>query len=462
MIVSTRRTAALGKYLVTTSKHLAGQQDEAAQTNLSRRQRLHILYLVNDLLHHSKYHTSSNALLANLVQPLQPLVAELWRNAALEAKVRVSKRLSDLVDLWKEEDYFGEETITQLHDALSGTTDTIESTVETLPKSDNSTKELPYILPSTHGDASLPFYDLPAGNLMRHIVPNSSQPIRPSEVRALQLSAGPADGSLVNALKDFLKDVEGIKDSLPSLEEVGLSPEVDELGQISYHDEAGGLIGDSYYGWSRRFCDKMKKRGRGGSDTSSRRSRSRSTESRRSITPRKRRRRSHSSREQSRSSDSYSRSPSRSRHGHRQRNGSQIRSRSPSRSRSYSPPYSPKPNRPQNVEPARTDSSNTNVRQFQPPAHAPPPVVPPVAMRMPYPPPPFMPTGIAAPPRPPNWLGPWPPPPPPPPFIQGRPTCSNQSFTSPPPPPNFPYPPANWPSYPNAPPGQNSHYTGGR
>ncbi|OCT52610.1 hypothetical protein CLCR_10047 [Cladophialophora carrionii] len=456
VVVSTGRTTALGKYLVTLSRHFANQDGETTQTNLSCRQRLHILYLVNDLLHHGKYHAHDQSVQSTLTQSLQPFVVELVRLSASKTGSHVARRLSDVVDIWGEEQYFAQEIITQLQGAMTGTTQ------ETAPGAEPTTqaKETPYILPPTHGDPSSPYFDLPAGNLMRHIVPNSSQPMRVDEIRALQLSAGPADDSLVNALKDFLKDVDGIERFFSKLEEAGLSPELDELGQISYHDEAGDLVGDTYYGWSRAFCEKMKKRGRRGSEGSSQRSRSRSTRSR-SITPRKRRRRSNSSRGRSRSSGSYSRSLSRPRYGGQQTRGSQNGSRSRSRSGSYSPQYTPEPVHSLRSEPARANVSKGLPPVVSPPNLPPPAAAPPASIGVPFPILPFAPPGVSVPPpRPPHWVGPWPPPPPPQ-FSPGLAGYQNLAFP-PPPPPNFPYPPASWPAYPNVPPGQNHHYGGGR
>ncbi|OAL24834.1 hypothetical protein AYO22_05623 [Fonsecaea multimorphosa] len=245
VVVSPARTSALGKYLVTISRHLANQPDEAIRARVSR-QRLHILYLLNDLLHHAKYHEADVALRNNLAHSLQSFLPDLFQICASEAKGRVRRRLFDLIDLWKEEGYFDRQVTDQLHDVLNGVTPESNPTFEAEVQRKSADKELPYLIPSTHGDPSLPFYDLPAGNLMRHIIPNSSQPMRPDEVRALQFSAGPADESLVSALKDFLNDVKGIETTLPRLEQSGLSPEIDELGQISYHDEAGDVEG---LGW---------------------------------------------------------------------------------------------------------------------------------------------------------------------------------------------------------------------
>ncbi|KIW99297.1 uncharacterized protein Z519_00960 [Cladophialophora bantiana CBS 173.52] len=448
VVVSAARTTALGKYLVAISRHLATQPEEAILTRASRR-RLHILYLLNDLLHHAKYHEADFTLRNNLSQSLEPFLADLVQFGSSDAKTRVRRRLSDLIQLWKEEEYFGRHVTNQLHDVLAGTTTETKPTLEPDVQRKERDTELPYLIPPTHGDPSSPFYDLPAGTLMRHIIPNSSQPIRPDEVRALQFSAGPADESLVNALKDFLNDVKGIENTLPKLEESGLSPEIDEMGQISYHDEAGDLVGDTYYGWSRSFCDKMKKRARRGSDDSSRRTRSRSSDRSRSATPHKRRRRSNSTNGHSRSSRSYSRSPRRraSDRPGRRWSGSRGRSRSGSR------PYSPEDHYPRHEQSSRFDPSTAHINSNIAPIPPPPP-----ALGMSFPPLPLPPTGMPVPPpRPPQWVGPWPPPPPPP-LPQGHTGYQNIPFTPhPPPPPTFAPPPDGWAHYPGA---QNQYGNG--
>lgn len=449
MAVSAGRTAALGKYLVTTSRHLASQRDED-HTKLSRR-RLHILYLLNDLLHHGKYHASDPALWENMTRSLQPFLVELFQISAAAARPRVSKRLSDLIKFWKEEEYFGQDTVTQFHNALAGRSQETGFPSATVAKPGSDTKELPYILPPTHGDTSLPYYDLPAGNFMQHIVPNSSQSMRPDQIRALQLSAGPADESLIHALKDFLDSVGDVEESLLKLEQMDVSPEIDELGQISYHDEAGDLVGDTYYGWSRSFCEKMKKRGRGRSRESDRRA---SRSSSRGVTPQKRRRRASSSHPRSRSSTAYGRSTSRPKDGHRRRHWSRSRTRSRSRSRSYSPHY----NQSKTVQPPKFESSNFNISRANvtpapPPQSMPHPAMP---IGLPFPPPPFAPMGMPfPPPRPPQWTGPWPPPPPPPSYPPDNSGYQNPAFASHAPP--FTCPPNSWPTYPQAPPGPNNH-----
>lgn len=279
-----------------------------------------------------------------------------------------------------------------------------------------SSKELPWVMPSTHGDPLAPFFDLPAANLMPHIVPNSSKSMRCEDIRALQLNSGPADESLVNALKDFLRDVQSIDNPYAMLEDEGIVPDIDEMGQILYKNEADDVVGDTYYGWSRAFCEKMKTRDQEESGLQRGRSRSVSSGRSSSTSPRKRRRYS-SSRSRSRST---TRDKSPARHAQRFRRSSPYTQ--PSRSFSpQQPPQQPQPQRfgngyhdyvPPPPPPMSAPFNNTAPSNFRRSSAGPNDM-------------------LATPPRPPNWQGPWPPPPPPPPPASGFPGSFN----------NMPYPP---------------------
>lgn len=317
-------------------------------------------------------------------------------------------------------------------------------------KSPGIVSDLPYNIPSTHGDPALPFYDLPTANLMHLIVPNSSQPIRPSEVRALQFSAGPADESLVHALKDFLRDVSRMDNSFTKLEDEGIPIEVDELGQIQYRNEADDMTGDTYYGWTQAFCDKMKSRDkvhntgdpsrRSHSPDSSRsqsrsrsRSRSRSQKSRSwSRTQRKRRHYSESSSEKSQSPRFFNRSTSREK----------------------------QPQDLQRYDHAREDKTNPRPYAVQNTHLQPPRFEPPNQFNVAAPPPgipfavsPFQQASSNVtnvfPPPPPHWTGLWPPPPPPPSSISGGHNYLGMSF--PPNVANIPFPPGMPPLPPGSP-----------
>lgn len=193
-------------------------------------------------------------------------------------------------------------------------------------------------MPQHHGDADTKWYDLPAGNLMLCIQPNSTKPINPSMVKPLQFNPGPAELEVIEAVKGLLSDAKAIYgestdgDSTPAEAEY----DIDELGQHIVRDKASRkqVIEETYYGWSERFCTNMKRKlngdvpeSRSPSRSRSRsRSRSYSRSRSRSFTPRSRRRRYSSS------DRSMSRSRSRSRTGRNR----DLRSESRSRSRSMS------------------------------------------------------------------------------------------------------------------------------
>ncbi|KAL2054348.1 hypothetical protein ABVK25_005489 [Lepraria finkii] len=278
-------------------------------------------------------------------------------------------------------------------------------------------------MPASHGDPSTPFYDLPAGNLLPHIMPNSATPINTQLVKPLQLVAGPADESLATAVKDFLQQVESL-DGV-SVGDDGIDVDLDELGQSVLRDEITGdvLEGEGYYGWSRAFCERMKRRREDIGDFSKVAGRDVSTDG--SLSPRKRRRHSDSgssrSRGRSRSSSLGSRegtryrnrrpSSSRSRNGSReQRRYHTLRSRSRSRSKSRSASYSPLQTMPAFQQPpSATNAQPSFHAQPQGPSPPPPPFPHPFSQGFPLGPG----GGPIPPPPPPNYQGQWPPPPPP-------------------------------------------------
>ncbi|KAL2363629.1 hypothetical protein RJZ56_003483 [Blastomyces dermatitidis] len=451
VIPSSTRIGALGKYLVTLSGSFepgdkspaAGQAAVEASKNSPKRKRLHILYLLNDLLHHTKYHEQTTSAFSTLSGSLQPFLVDLISLAAgfsREKNPKHHKRLNDLLDIWAGNSYYSRDYINKLRETVDNSSSPGALNAKVAPKDSGSDtpnkippRDAPYVMPATHGDPSAPYHELPAGNLMPHIIPNSTAPIRPQAVKPLQFLAGPADESLVTAVKNFLNDVDKIYNSNGEAMDGGDDVEIDELGQIIVRDPVTGEVvdGETYYGWSRSFCEKMKKRrdGKLGRRSESRslspsRSRSRS----RSYSARKRRRYSDNmsddDRGRSRSSgssrsgnrsrgDSYSRSLSRSRS--RTAPGRSGRPRSRSRSISYSPrPLSPPPFPSQNQNapfpppgtappiPSPMSYPFSGSQQFSPPH--PLPIPGPGGMFIPPPPP-----------RPPGYHGPWPPPPPPPP-----------------------------------------------
>ncbi|KAH8702148.1 hypothetical protein BGW36DRAFT_356284 [Talaromyces proteolyticus] len=349
VVSSSNRANVLGKYLAALSESFKppSQQEEqpGGRGPPGKRSRLHILYLLNDIFHHTKYHTNNGpGAFVAFSGALQPHVLELLGFAASYDRNKNPKhhrRLDQLLDIWSNHGYYSADYIDKLREAVknSESIDAIKASVGLLDgvvdvQSKGPRRDAPYMMPATHGDPSLPYYDLPAGNFVPHIIPDSTAPIRPDMVKPLQFMAGPADKKLVDALQTFFNDVDRIYGVSGFESSENTVIDVDELGQPVLRNERGDIMaGDTYYGWSRDFCVQMKKRkAKGSSRSRSRNRRSRYSDSNSSDYDRISRSRSRSN---SRDRRRYSRSQSRSRansHGQPSR-----------RSRSRSESYSPKP-----------------------------------------------------------------------------------------------------------------------
>ncbi|KAJ9426269.1 hypothetical protein QL093DRAFT_2180227 [Fusarium oxysporum] len=386
---SAARTTALAKYFNALSKSL---QDDGSRPSLKRR-RLHLLYVLNDVLYHAVTR-NDDFKFATAWEPVLPgMIASA---AAFDNCPKHKQKIANLIRLWENQQYVKSSFAKKLEDALaSGVAPQTAQEAQTSSVTLKLAKDAPFALPSFHGDSTVPWYDLPATTWLPHLTPNSTKPMFPDQIRPIQLAAGPADKVLVNAVQDLLG----------------------ELGERVVLDEITGevIAGDTYYGWSRQFCEKMKerkKKGRKGSDRGRSRSRSRSysrSRTRSSSRPtHKRRRDSKDSRGRSLSrsrSRSYSRDNDRS--TKRPRSPSYSRSRSRSRSRKARferPGYSRSPSR----SPPPFQGKAPQDRSYRPPPF---PQQAPSAPFPPIPPPGDFPV---PPPPPAGYQGPWPPPPPPP------------------------------------------------
>ncbi|ROW09121.1 hypothetical protein VPNG_05707 [Cytospora leucostoma] len=329
MISSPARVAALGRYLVAFANSFGSQQQAQAGGGPNKkgppgpsvkRRRLHLLYVLNDVFFHVKFRTKDQTFFADLEPHVLPLVKSA---AAFTNAPKHQGKLNDLIEVWEEKAYFSGSVLEKLRAAVAeGPTkakDNTEANGETATQKEtavSSARNAPFLLPTMHGDASTPWYDLPAANWLPAIEPNSTRPMNPSMIKPLQLAGGPADKNLVEAVKKLLGEVYKIyaKDTRLDGESV---VDINQMGEIIERDELGDIVGgETYYGWSRAFCEKMRARrkkgdamdidddgrGRRRSSRSSSRSRSRSrgrSPSRDSSRPAMKRRRISGSRSRS-------------------------------------------------------------------------------------------------------------------------------------------------------------------
>ncbi|RBA08844.1 hypothetical protein FPRO05_07124 [Fusarium proliferatum] len=245
---SAARTTALAKYFNALSKSL---QDDGSRPSLKRR-RLHLLYILNDVLYHVVTR-NDDFKFATAWEPVLPgMIASA---AAFDNCPKHKQKIADLIRLWENQQYVKSGFAKKLEDALaSGVAPQSAQEAQASNVSLKLAKEAPFTLPSFHGDSTVPWYDLPATTWLPHLTPNSTKPMFPDQIRPIQLAAGPADKVLVNAVQDLLGEVERIFSKEQKWnDEPG--NDLNELGERVVLDEITGEVigGDTYYGWSRQF-----------------------------------------------------------------------------------------------------------------------------------------------------------------------------------------------------------------
>ncbi|OAA66957.1 hypothetical protein SPI_01533 [Niveomyces insectorum RCEF 264] len=284
VVVSSARTAALGKYLaalansltpavaateITSSADRPGSRSNKPTS--ARRKRLHLLYLVNDVLFHTTFREPNTAFRTSLAPYLLPLV----QSAASFARApKQQRKIRSLLDLWADKGYLDEAALTKLRAAADAGPVLAEKKKQDELQQQNQqndvagrllpAKEAPFVLPALHGDPATPWYDLPAATWLAVLEPNSTRVMNPATIKPLPLRPGPADPLLVSSVKKLLADVDRIYNPANDVTN-GADADMDALGERVEIDLFSGdvLDGDTYYGWSRAFCKKMKERRKG-------------------------------------------------------------------------------------------------------------------------------------------------------------------------------------------------------
>ncbi|KAJ6131942.1 RNA polymerase II large subunit CTD [Penicillium samsonianum] len=227
---SSNRVGGLVNYLEALAASFPPPQPTGSKLS-PKRQRLHILYLLNDLLHHCKYHLGTPATFSTVSGSLQLHLVNLVGYAATcdrQKNPRHHRRLDDLLDLWSEHEYFHPELVNKLREVVTmGVPLPSNDAANELNPAKN--KNVPFIMPFTHGDPSTRWHEVRAGNIYPHIIPDSAIPIRPEAIKPIQLLAGPADAKAVESLKDFLSDVNKLFD--PEIPGDDRHTDIDQLGQ---------------------------------------------------------------------------------------------------------------------------------------------------------------------------------------------------------------------------------------
>ncbi|OLN86899.1 hypothetical protein CCHL11_04674 [Colletotrichum chlorophyti] len=254
LVPSPARVSALGKYLAALSNSFP---DDAKTKPSTRRKRLHILYVVNDVLYHVVVRDRDTRFPTELEASLAPLLhgAAKFQNCPKQAR-----KIEDLLAVWETQRYFPAPILNGLREtvkeaphggkvstaAAQGSHDQTGANM-----SSKLTKDAPYMIPSIHGDPNTPWFDLPAANWLPHLTPNSTKPMAPDMIKPLQLAPGPADKALAKAVKDLLADVERLYSKGTPQPDLQHHTDLSEMGEHVVLDEITGEVidGETYYAW---------------------------------------------------------------------------------------------------------------------------------------------------------------------------------------------------------------------
>lgn len=270
------RIATVGKYLVALSASFSASGNVKASKTPGKRQRIRILYLCNDLFHQTKFHDAALTATNGFCRTFEPYIVQLVALASYYDPLKHTqhfRNLHNLLVIWSESGYYSSALISTLRatiDNASTSNDTLTQAIRYPEETggveefgDDSRRDAPYTMPASHGDTSVPFYDLPAGNLMPCIEPNSMTPINPRTVHPLRFRVGPAEERIVQAVKGLLYDADSIYGAYRSVNATE-KLHINDLGQLVIHEKNSVelTVNEGYYGWSRAFCEKMKQRSR--------------------------------------------------------------------------------------------------------------------------------------------------------------------------------------------------------
>ncbi|KKA28611.1 hypothetical protein TD95_005108 [Thielaviopsis punctulata] len=268
IVPSATRTAALGRFLSAFVDSLTELSTPTTQKPRlrARRKRLHVLYILNDVLHHVASHARDSGFVDAIDASLGPLFASA---ALVERSPKHDEKLRNLIQLWESRQYVPASTVRKIRDAVDSASSSSSSSgsaknstaLETLDTCGPATKETPFVLPSIHGDPATPWYDLPATTWLHQLLRHPKRPMKTDLIKPLHMSAGAPAAGLVDAVRDVLRGVDQIYAKDCTAPAGAENRDVNELGEIIILDQATGhvLDGDTYYGWSRGFCEKMKK-----------------------------------------------------------------------------------------------------------------------------------------------------------------------------------------------------------
>ena len=300
------RIVSFGKFLAAFSSSLGKESRSEGAVNTqagkgpsTKRKQLHLLYLVNELLHHS------HGRLHQSVSTLEPQLAHIVSESAACSPQKFEKhhaKLRNLLGIWDGKRYFEASFIEKLSE-IPERANTVGSLTLTQSHQIDSNDKLPalekhsWYLPSAHGRADMPWEDLPAANFLNEKcfdLLRQKRPIYGRAIKPMQFNNVVPDSELVEAAEALLSDAAAVYDKRSDTIG-GPAMEVDEMGQIFVRNKDNGKAINEMttYGWPLGRCQHQIRMERKLKRENARRQRKNQSRSEtRSMSPRRTQRRS--------------------------------------------------------------------------------------------------------------------------------------------------------------------------
>ncbi|KAM7208762.1 hypothetical protein V8F20_000925, partial [Naviculisporaceae sp. PSN 640] len=268
LVPSERRVEPFCNYLVALSNSYLPSNTAASKPATSGearvasapRRRLHLLYIINDLLYHVKFRLEPGQ--QAFISKLEPTLPLLVRSAAsFLRRPKQIEKIRGLISTWSERGYFSAAFLESLRKAVDegmtkgATGQTDIAAQDNASSATSGPKPVPFNIPKRHGDPSMVWYDLPPANWLRWI--DNTYPLDPGSIVPTEFKPGRAREELIQDLTDILADTKRIFAKDATLD--GPQFDIGEMGERLERSSNGEITGGStYYGWSRQFCRKTK------------------------------------------------------------------------------------------------------------------------------------------------------------------------------------------------------------
>ncbi|KAF2496538.1 hypothetical protein BU16DRAFT_525697 [Lophium mytilinum] len=197
------------------------------------RRRMHILYLINDLLHYARFNQQNWSLFTALRDGLKDPVEVIVRSCAggvMKGHPTSQQKLSDLLSLWQAQEYYPAGLIRTLQDIID---------------------DRPLAAPTQHGFTGVAWHDQPAGLMVPILDLNPNGPVNTAQIRPISFQLGQASEALKIAVDKLLGSEN--RDGKGGDLDRGVW-DVDEMGQRLEGDRTSFA---TYYGWSEDFCKRV-------------------------------------------------------------------------------------------------------------------------------------------------------------------------------------------------------------